>query len=232
MNIIEAMNKRVSRRTYEGSALTQEEVTALETIVAKANAVSGLTMRLVLNDPEPLDEKRFKLLQNLNSYVSLLAPKSDSNAGIKRGFYGEWVLLQAVALGLGTVWVGGCYDPLLCRIQPSESETLDCLIGLGHVKDAESEHELDWDHRLKDKRKTGEQLYTADSIPPDWFVKGMQAVAAAPSGSNSQPVTGKWEKGSANLLVSGGRWIDLGIAQLHFELATNQHLFGLEIPNL
>ena len=50
-------------------------------------------------------------------------------------------------------------------------------------------------------KKGPERLYRADETPPDWFLRGVECAALAPSAVNRQPVTFLWKDGSASAIV-------------------------------
>ena len=71
-------------------------------------------------------------------------------------------------------------------------------------------------------------MYSSQGEAPDWFIKGMEAVAKAPSNLNTQPVKFFYEKDKVIAYVDGVpviQNIDLGIAELHFEIATGKKIF-------
>ena len=56
---------------------------------------------------------------------------------------------------------------------------------------------------------------------PDWFLRGMDAVAMAPSARNLTPFVFRWQGGKATAHTTRQAervMVDLGIAKLHFEL--------------
>ena len=124
-------------------------------------------------------------------------------------------------MGLGTCWVAA-FDRGACTASLDENERVVCTITIGHVPEDLSTKEklIRWGtHR---KTKSVEQMYVSDVPPPEWFIKGMEAVQKAPSAVNRQPVVFTYENGKVTAAVDDiwgeCRAFDLGIAKLHYEL--------------
>lgn len=137
----------------------------------------------------------------------------------KLGYYGEFLVLEATARGLGTCWVGGTYRKDM--LPPSSPDPVDCIIVVGKVEPRKWKEKAIYRmvHRAS---KTVEQMYHADELPPEWFIRGVECARLAPSAVNRQPVTFYWKDGRAAASVpdmQGLHPVDLGIAKAHFALA-------------
>ena len=84
------------------------------------------------------------------------------------------------------------------------------------------------------KRKTVEQVSNVSDITPAWFKKGVEAALLAPTAVNQQKFSFEYigmknnhhiVKANKGFSLFGYTKIDLGIAKLHFEIATEGVLF-------
>jgi len=222
--LMKAIDARRSRRKYINTPMDSGVVKTLEELVKKYNAMGNVRMELVTNDGTAFNglSKSYGLLSGVNDFIGLIADKKDFLMEEKLGYYGEILVLEATALGLGTCWVGGSFDKKNMPFALSDNENVACTITIGSVDEKDSFKEKlvrSLSHR---KTKTVEELYTGDPIVPEWFINGMQAVQKAPSAVNRQPVLFSYDAGVVTASVKDETdfmmAIDLGIAKLHFEL--------------
>ncbi|MCL2514103.1 MAG: nitroreductase [Oscillospiraceae bacterium] len=228
MNMLEAIDQRCSRRAYLDKLIGNKEKKLLDEKIAELNAESGLSIALVENCAEAFAgfRKSYGLLKGVNNCFALKGDKNIPKFKEKLGFYGEMLVLYAETLGLSTCWVGGSYDKscLLCELQPDEE--LNLVIVVGYAAERKSARENAIYKITHRKSKTAEEMCEyergrgADN-PPDWFFKGMCAVAKAPSANNKQPVKIYCKNGEITALDGNSdNSVDLGIAKAHFYLAT------------
>jgi len=216
----QAIDKRVSRRSYLDKPLKEEVISALRTSIYSYNQEGGLAIRLVQGGKE-----LFLGLSGVPAYLALVGKKSDKALSETLGYYGELLVLEATVLGLGTCWVGGTYkkDSCMEQMQLAADEELVCVISLGYVKES-----MGFKERITYKMahhrgagKKAEEMYVAEGLAPGWFFKGMAAVQKAPSALNKQPVVFYYRDGVVTASVenmASRQAVDLGIARLHFEL--------------
>jgi hypothetical protein len=103
-----------------------------------------------------------------------------------------------------------------------EGDCIICVVTIGCVPEELSIREK-FIYKLTHRQtKTAEQMYKSDSPVPDWFLSGMEAVKAAPSAVNRQPVMFEYKDNNVTAAVRDiaieGLALDLGIAKLHFEI--------------
>ncbi len=224
MNHQEAMEARVSRRSYLPAQIPPKQLQALEEVIQTYNRQSGLTMQL-LKDGQDLFyglHKSYGLFTGVKTIILLKGKTADPHLKERAGLYGEQVVLEATKLGLGTCWVGGIYDKRGIPVPLHKGESPICIITAGVSPREKTVHEK-MAYTLAGKNgKPLESLYRADMEPPEWFLSGVMAASLAPSDANAQPVRFQYKSGVVTASVtseSGLRMVDLGIAKAHFALA-------------
>jgi nitroreductase len=218
MTLLEAIDQRHSVRHYLRKPISEEAVAALQEKISECNEQSGLHIQLVLNEPKGFSGLfAYGSFSGVENYVVKACRKSgDMDEAV--GYYGEQIVLLAQQLGLGTCWAGLSYRKVGGAFTLDDGERVACMIAIGYPDDA----------GRKLKRKSVEDVSNALATTPDWFRRGVEAALKAPTAVNQQKfrfeyseVDGK-PKVSANRLFSlvGYTKIDLGIAKLHFEIAS------------
>lgn len=222
MTITQAIEKRKSRRTYSDKPISPEHTALLRSRIDEYNQRSGLTIRLVEKGASAFAgiRKSYGMFKGVRSFFVMKGPAGDPHLKEKIGYYGELLVLEATALGLGTCWVGGTFDP--SGIRRSSGEELVCVITVGPVPSSETARERLIYKAIHRGTKTIDQLSMVTGTPPAWFQRGMKAVQKAPSTRNTQKVLFTYENGSLRASVPDTYkfdLVDLGIAKLHFSLA-------------
>lgn len=222
MTITQAIDKRKSRRTYCNKPLGPEHTAFLRSRIDEYNQKSGLTIRLVEKGGSAFAgiRKSYGMFKGVQSFFVMKGPAADANLKEKIGCYGELLVLESTALGLGTCWVGGTFDS--SGIRKSDGEELVCVITVGQVPKTETMKERLIYKAIHRSTKTVEELSQVCGEPPAWFQKGMKAVQKAPSTRNTQKVLFVYENGHLQATVPETYkfdLVDLGIAKLHFSLA-------------
>ena len=223
MTLLQAIDLRRSRRKYLPDPIDAQTKEALQALAKEYSEKAGTHIELVFDNPAAFGglRKTYGLLTGVHSYAGLIANPGDKQAVERLGYYGELLMLHAVALGLGSCWVGGSFDRASCPFTLAEGEEIICAISLGPVKEKNSLREsliYGVTHR---KTKTVEQMIDIDAPAPGWFTRGMEAVQKAPSAVNKQPVMFSFKNGIASASVENPgsmTLLDFGIAKLHFEL--------------
>lgn len=228
MNMMTAIEKRISCRAYAGRPLEADKFGALEALVQTLNAESGL--RFQLYGPREEGQEAIAMSAAMFSgpvycYAALVGP-SDPLSGEKVGYYGERLVLEATALGLGTCWVASTYDQKTTRAELAEGEKLWDVIPIGYAAAKTPLKQKTIRAAIRAKSRKAEQMAESDAPweeLPEWFREGVRAVELGPSAVNRQPVVLRWNGGK---ITAGLRtteydlvYNDLGIAKLHFELA-------------
>ncbi|MDL2323766.1 nitroreductase family protein [Ruminococcaceae bacterium OttesenSCG-928-A16] len=223
MTNLEAIDRRISRRSYAGP-VPAEKQTLLQQQIKRVNAKSGLAIRFVAEGGTLFGgfAASYGMFSGVRSFFMLVGNQADPHLKEKAGYYGQQLVLEATKLGLGTCWVGGTFNrkTLTRALQPGQQ--LVAVIVVGLVKQVQTVKEKLVYNVAHRSSKTPQQMMETDLTPPSWFVNGVTAASKAPSAINRQPVCFSWQKGVARAEIAAetdSEWIDLGIAKLHFELA-------------
>jgi nitroreductase len=108
------------------------------------------------------------------------------------GYLGEAALLEATALGLGTCWIGGFFDPQvvsgLVSLTPGERVLAVSPVGYGQARLRSGEKLLKRMVKSHARKPLEEIAPGFDSaVWPPWAAEGLQLAHLAPSASNRQP---------------------------------------------
>lgn len=232
MTLSEAIDKRISRRTYLETPIEQEKLDKLEMLIERYNNESDLSMQLILNGSNAFNglRKSYGMFRGVQKLIVLKGKKSDLFLKEKAGYFGEFLVLEATAMDLGTCWVGASFDKSDKVLDIKDDEDLACVITLGNTPTNNTFKEDMIRKMSHGKARSLEYFYTSDAISPDWFLKGMAAVRKAPSAMNRQKYKFSYE--NEKIIVSSENsapydMIDLGIAKAHFVIACGGHFpFG------
>lgn len=227
MTNLEAMRERISRRTYTDTRIEPDTLAQLNARIQAINAASQLSIFLLEDGSLAFNSirKSYGMFKGVRSILVLKGKKSDAHLREKIGYYGEELVLEATKLGLGTCWVGGTFDKKNPVFQVTAEEELVCVIPVGYVPMDQTLREkliYQLSHR---KTKSIETFIQSDEEIPEWILEGVKAVQNAPSAINSQKVRLTFKNGILSIGVPETYvfdLVDLGIAKLHFEYATNQ----------
>lgn len=208
-----AIPQRRSVRAYRGDP-DAAQLSALHYAAGRL-ALPGVRLEIGEGDPGDLYRKLpfVDVIRGTGRYAAVISDESVPHAAIHAGISGEALILEAVAMGLGTCWVmafkrGGP------QVKLEEGEKLRAIIALG-VPDDEG-----------GPRKRKKLTEICDSDPaawPLWAYNAAECVRIAPSAMNMQP----WRLSFAGrtLLLSSGRGVtplDMGIAALHMTLGAGE----------
>lgn len=222
MNITQAIDIRKSRRTYLSTPIEPAKTALLKSRIEEYNQKSNLTIRFMENGSAAFSgiRKSYGLFKGVRSLFIMKGPAKDPYLNEKIGYYGELLILEATALGLGTCWVGGTFDASGIRKAPDED--LICVITVGNVPEEETLRERMIYKAIHRKTKSIGEMSEVVGEPPLWLKKGMKAVQKAPSTRNTQKVLFLYKAGVLRASVPDTDrfdYVDLGIAKAHFELA-------------
>ncbi len=147
------------------------------------------------------------------------------------GYTGEAAILEATALGLGTCWVAGFFNPAAVahRISLAPYERVLVVSPLGYpvAEKTLGEKMLTGFGRSR-KRKPLTELISGLSEEnwPVWLKSALEAARIAPSATNRQPWRFNVEKKAITISTDPGKLdfkiskrLDCGIAMLHLEVA-------------
>lgn len=212
MDILEAVARRHSVRSYTDKKIEGEVLTELLEEIESCNADSGLNIQLVTNEPQAFKTKLAKEFKGVENYLALVGKKSD-DLQEKCGYYGEKIVLKAQMLGLNTCWVAGTYNKFKAKrnIKLNKDEKLICVIAIGYGENQGKPH----------KNTLIDFLFRLRGDMPSWFMEGMQCALLAPTAMNKQKFCFKMLDNNQIKAEATGRFfngVDLGIVKLHFEI--------------
>lgn len=221
MELTEAITLRHSVRKYAAKPIEETKVATLKAAIERINALSGLNIQLVLEEPKAFSSGMWKYGQfsGVNNYFVMAGPKG-AGAEEKIGYYGEELVLLAQTLGLNTCWVGLTYKKIPGTFSLRAGDTVHCVISLGYGAEQGRQHPM----------KPAEQFYQCEGVPPQWFMKGLEAALLAPTAVNQQKFkfilrSGNKVEAKALFSMAGYTRVDLGIVKYHFETAAGKDNF-------
>ncbi len=250
MTAMEAMQRRISVRTYEDRPVDADVRRELEQyIAAQTMGPFGRSVRLTLLDAShdsAAQLRQYGVYGMIKGAKLFLAGAVERGEGAMEdyGYCVESAILRATELGLGTVWLGGTFSrgTFAQKLALRDSEALPAITPVGYAAEKVS---------LRDnlvravagsrKRKPFGELFLdgAAGMPLSEQVAGpyaqvLQAVRMGPSASNKQPwrvIRGAdafhlclQEDKAYNHIIPGVllQNLDMGIAMRHFELAAQE----------
>lgn len=228
MDVIEAIERRVSCRAYEQRDIGRETIDELRGQVERINDESGLSFQLYgpRDNGTALDLSAKMFAGNPPWYAALVG-REDPIEKEKLGYYGERLVLLAETLGLSTCWVAGTYDRDHTRVELAEGEVLQSVVPLGFAPAKMPLKQRTIRAGIRSRSKDLADLYrgpVALGQAPEWIQACIDAVWKGPSAINEQPVVFAQDAPDAPVraelvrVKSGMEHIDLGIAKYHFEI--------------
>ena len=232
MNIIEAIETRISCRAYESTPVEAEKVEQLEAEAARAREEAGLNFALYgpREDGTALDVS-LKMFASKPPLYAALAAAEGPIPEEKLGYYGERLVLLATQLGLGTCWVAGTYEAATTRVELAEGEKLHDVIPIGYALAKTPLKQRTIRKGIRSRSKGAADMWqgpTPLEQAPEWVRACIDAVCKGPSAINEQPVVFVQEAPDAPIraklsrVKSGLEYTDLGIAKLHFEIVARE----------
>ena len=217
MTEMEAMRARHSVRQYTDKPLEEAQIAALRQEIEVCNALSGLHIQLVTDEPKAFGGlmAHYGKFSGVRNYIALVGKKGP---GLDEacGYWGEKLVLAAQALGLNTCWVALTYKkvPGAFQVDPGEKLALVIAVGYGATQGVP--------HKSKPAQAVSD--LTPDS--PDWYRAGVEAALLAPTAMNQQKFTIAKECEKVTIRAGGGAYskVDLGIVKYHFELGSGRKI--------
>ncbi len=225
---IEAVDKRISRRTFSDREISDSDILTLINLIDEINKESSLNIQFIKNGYEGLNgfKASYGLISGAKSYIALVGNSKNLNYKQKIGYYGEMIVLQAVAMGLSTCWIGGTYDKEECEkhIKFNDKEELVCIIAIGH-----SPKELSIKEKVVksiSKGKNSDIIIEKDEELPDWVLNGINLSKKSPSALNKKEIGYELKNKKVKAVIKEKNHnyedVDLGISMLHFEIGAYQ----------
>lgn len=216
MTVIEAIHNRHSVRRYTEQNVPNDLHSALQAEVDECNAESGLSIRLVANDPDTFNGLLAKVNFSGAKNFFVLAGKESAGLEEMAGYYGERIVLKAQQLGLNTCWAAS-FNGKKFTAQLAKDEKIVIIISFGYGVT----------QGVPRKSKAIESLCRVDGEVPDWFRSGMDAAMLAPTARNQQKFLFVLSGDTVKAESLGGSFskIDLGIVKYHFEVGAGKDNF-------
>lgn len=135
MNILEAIDARRSRRAYVSDPIPPSILERLMELMAEFNRDHGLAFRFIEDGGSAFARlsRSYGMFSGVKALMVLAGKEEDPNRAEKCGYFGERLVLEATAYGLGTCWVGGTFDRRNPALGVPEGDTLECVIPVGLV---------------------------------------------------------------------------------------------------
>lgn len=222
-DFLNAIETRKSRRAYTIEPIATEKVAYLQKKIQRFNMDGRLSLHWLEHGGEAFTAlKSYGMFKNVDAIIVLKGSRSTADLLERIGYFGELLVLEATALGLGTCWIAGTYNKKSKLFSLENDEELVAILSIGNVPPEQTMKEKFIYRTVRRKSIPLEKFYTADSEVPQWFLTGIEAVQKAPSAIHSQRVRFHYAENGVTASVPG-TWptdrIDLGIAKLHFALA-------------
>ena len=216
MTLYEAVFVSHSVRKYTDKPVEPEKAAILQDKINEINKNTGLDISLCLNEPEAFmaNKPSYGSFAGCRNYFVLAAEKGrDTDIG----YYGEELVLLSQTLGLNTCWVALTFEKNKVPAKLKDGEKIYDVIALGYGQSQGVPH----------KSKPVEKLYRIKGEAPEWFMKGMEAAALAPTAINQQKFIISYDnnKVSAKALLGPCSKTDIGIVKYHFELGAGKENF-------
>lgn len=217
MTDMEAMRARHSVRQYENKPLSDKQAAALRQEVEACNALSGLHIQLVTDEPKAFSGMmaHYGKFSGVTNYIALVGKKGP---GLDEacGYYGERLVLEAQKLGLNTCWVALTYKKVSGAFKLDQGEKLALVIAVGHGAMQGVPH----------KSKPAQAVSDLAPDSPDWYRAGIEAALLAPTAMNQQKFTFTRDGEKVSVKAGMGFYskVDLGIVKYHFELGSGRKI--------
>ena len=234
MDIYEAVERRISCRSYADKEVETEILDNLRQYIESINQESGCHFQLYGprgEEETAIDVTPSVFVGPVYHYIACVGPNNIIGSE-KIGYYGEKLVLYATQLGLGTCWVVSNYKRETLRYKAGSQELLLGVITLGYAMRRTPTRQWLIRANFRQKDKTPEQLIVSDTDEiPDWIADGVKCVIIGPSGANMMPFIFEWKKGALSAYMDihmlgktiPFQIINLGIAKLHFEIGSRKH---------
>ena len=220
MDIIEAMQKRHSVRSYLDKPIAADLCEKLRSEIAACNAEGNLNFQLVTDEERAFGGMmaHYGKFSGVKNYVALVGKKTD-DLQERTGYFGERLALFAQTLGLNTCWVALTYKKVKSAFSVGKGEKLVCVLAIGYGATDGAAH----------KSKLAAQVSEAQNAP-EWFLRGVEAALLAPTAMNQQKFKFILNGRGVRAKSGGGFYTktDLGIAKYHFEVGAGRENFEWE----
>ncbi len=229
-----AIPLRRSRRRYDSAALEPDQLDQLRTICGEFRPFPQARAELVTESPDRIFRGAvgpYGKIKGATALIAFIGDMDDPYVQEKVGYIGEAVILEAMAMGLATCWVGGFFRPKVAAsvVGVGKNERVLAVTPVGRaVENVTREERIMTGFGRNHRRKPLAELVTgvAQSDWPQWVKPALEAARIAPSAINRQPWRFYIESNGITVSVDNSRFtfgiskrLDCGIAMLHIEVA-------------
>jgi len=239
MNIVEAIKKRRSVRTYTGEPLRDEHIVQIKQYINQLKPPFGAKARIefisVNSNEEPIKLGTYGFIKGASDYLALIyeeAPFAETAAA----YMFEQVVLFCTDLGLGTCWLGGSFSrsDFKKQINLNSKEVLKIVSPVGYASDKKNfieKYIINSDKKHTSRKLFGELFFDNNFDNPltessaGAFSMPLEMVRLAPSANNKQ----EWRALLKDNILHFYKKtylmfdaIDMGIALCHFELTCKE----------
>lgn len=246
MSVFETIRQRRSVRTFEKKKIDNSVLEELKEYAKQIENPWNIEVRYVFMDAEECGLSS-PVLSGEPMYIAALVDKTD-HAEEAAGYAFEKLMLKAVSMGLGTVWIGGTMKRELFETAcgKTDHERMPCITPLGIPAKMSFKEKMMRKGVGADTRMKSEKLFFAEDMDHPLKADSMdihdalEAVRLAPSAVNKQPwriilkdglyhFYEKHAKGYISDAVGDMQRIDMGIAVAHFDLVLNERGLQTEL---
>ncbi len=225
----EAVHRRVSRRNYLLKPAPGHDLDELEQLAARfGEAEPEIRFVIGREGADRIFQGRagYGMIEGAISFMAFIAKTDHADTLLRIGYYGEWLVLTAMKLGLSTCWVAGTFkraaSEALLSLAPGEE--LVCVSPLGEAVPEKTLKEFAITTLMgsRKRKKLGEILPETDpETLPAWQKTALECAGMAPSGINLQPWRFSVNGDRMRIRIAEGKSrgtavVDCGIAMLHF----------------
>jgi nitroreductase len=245
--LMNAIRIRHSTRTFNGEPLEQAHEEILRrTCQERLDFAEGIRIEFVINGSK--DIFTGPSLKNTPAYIAMIGENDNPHIYEAIGYFGEYVILTATSLGLGTCWVSGTFrsEAVAKSLNlESDREKVYAVSPLGYSGRSGLMERMTKTLIRSSYRKPLEELILPESLAteewPEWVGHSLNVARMAPSAVNRQPW--RFSVSSSSIKVSMidpknvTQRLDCGIAMLHMELGAlstgvSVHWRHLESPEV
>ena len=246
MQIYEIIRQRRSVRTFEKTKIDQ---TVLEELKEYAKQISNpwnIEVRFVFMDAQEYGLSS-PVLNGEPMYIAALVDRVEHGEEAA-GYAFEKLMLKAVSMGLGTVWIGGTMkrENFEKACGKADHERMPCITPIGTPAKMSLKEMMMRKGVGADSRMKSEKLFFNEDMDHPLKTDNMdihdalEAVRLAPSAVNKQPwriilkdglyhFYEKHTKGYLSNAVGDMQKIDIGIAIAHFDLVLKERGYASEL---
>jgi nitroreductase len=237
VNVLEAIERRVSTRSYDERPVESDRLERLLALARTAGRLTSVFPRVALISGAKHTQRvitfivgSYGLVQTPPHLLVGVIPEESEAARLDLGYVVEQVVLEATALGLGTCWITGTYDAQSARdaVGLAQGEVAAAVIALGYPSERAwgRIHSRAIRRLAGGRRKPLEKIVFAGRWGAPWSPNGadstlvstLEHARLAPSAHNGQPWRFIIQPDGVALALTRPEPIDAGIVMAHVAL--------------